>query len=84
MAIICSECKNKMGDLAHYCNECGARLPPPSEPVDSEEQKERESDFSFFKDGKLGFCGEGGHLAQALWINASFCAVCGADLKPLK
>lgn len=75
IGITCPKCKKQMGSLAHFCNECGTVLPPPSKPVDSKEQAEIDAEFSWKDAG--GNCGRMGHMMQAALVNAKFCAVCG-------
>ncbi len=73
--ITCPLCANLMGTLANYCNRCGAKLPPPDEPVDPVEKASRNADFA--DEDSDGICGDLGHDVQTV-CGAKYCAACGA------
>jgi membrane protease subunit (stomatin/prohibitin family) len=80
--IICLKDKHGMGDLANFCNQCGAKLPPPEPPLGPEEEKQKiENSGETNTVGEMvypmGHCGLIGHALQVAAVNAKFCAVCG-------
>jgi len=66
--IICPFCRNQMGVLARYCNQCGTKLPPPSKPVDYKQQAEL----------KRG-CPKNHTMLEAMGLSG-FCSQCGAKI----
>ena len=72
----------KWGNLANFCNQCGSKLPPPSEHIDLKEKEELSQEFTI---GSLGFCGKIGHkiqkqIGKLLGGDINFCVICGESI----
>jgi hypothetical protein len=84
--LVCSVCKNEMGDLANFCNKCGTKLPPAPQSGATDAsafQKEKTvyvKEWSWEGDS-FGVCGTMGHVLQWVVVNAHFCAICGGKIR---
>jgi len=68
--VTCTSCGSKVGPLATYCPDCGAKLPDLENPVDSDEQAEH----------NLQLCNPEMHLFQKYYSGHAFCTVCGHSI----